>query len=230
MNWTIHEKAKMFDEITEHYYNRNFGSFSKSDMDLLMFKFFLEKGIGNNVNGDNLLDYNSVSDYEISKKLGITQQRVRTLKIKKQLIYPTEYDWQKSLATLLKNARFDKESQKVILSIPDPNLLIEIQNYVEKHGGYVATQFNRKLLQIRIEYFIELAVLVHENEHTKKEIIKLLKKHIKDSNKNETVFDENNIGKSLLDAGVNITSIVANITTILGADNPIAKAVFGLFQ
>ena len=51
-----------------------------------------------------------------------------------------------------------------------------------------------------------------------------------DSNKNETVFDENNIGKSLLDAGVNIISIVANITTILGADNPIAKAVFDLFQ
>ena len=92
MNWTIHEKAKMFDEITAHYYNHNFGSFSKSDIDLLMFKFFLEKEIENNVNGDNLLDYNSVSDYEISKKLGITQQRVRTLKIKKQLIYPTEYN------------------------------------------------------------------------------------------------------------------------------------------
>lgn len=131
---------------------------------------------------------------------------------------------------MLKNARFDKESQKVVISIPDPNLLIEIQNYVEKHGGYIATQFNRKLLQIRIEYFIELAVLVNENEYTTKETIKLLKKHIKDSNKNETIFDENNIGKSLLDAGVNITSIIANITTILGADNPIAKAVFGLFQ
>lgn len=220
----------MFDEITEHYYNHNFGSFSKSDIDLLMFKFFLEKEIENNVNGDNLLDYNSVSDYEISKKLGITQQRVRTLKIKKQLIYPTKYNWQKSLSALLKNARFDKESQKVVLSIPDPNLLIEIQNYVEKHGGYIATQFNRKLLQIRIEYFIELAVLVNENEYTTKETIKLLKKHIKDSNKNETIFDENNIGKSLLDAGVNVTSIIANITTILGADNPIAKAVFGLFQ
>lgn len=220
----------MFDEITAHYYNHNFGSFSKSDIDLLMFKFFLEKEIENNVNGDNLLDYNSVSDYEISKKLGITQQRVRTLKIKKQLIYPTEYNWQKSLSALLKNARFDKESQKVVISIPDPNLLIEIQNYVEKHGGYIATQFNRKLLQIRIEYFIELAVLVNENEYTTKETIKLLKKHIKDSNKNETIFDENNIGKSLLDAGVNITSIIANITTILGADNPIAKAVFGLFQ
>lgn len=220
----------MFDEITAHYYNHNFGSFSKSDIDLLMFKFFLEKEIENNVNGDNLLDYNSVSDYEISKKLGITQQRVRTLKIKKQLIYPTEYNWQKSLSALLKNARFDKESQKVVISTPDPNLLIEIQNYVEKHGGYIATQFNRKLLQIRIEYFIELAVLVNENEYTTKETIKLLKKHIKDSNKNETIFDENNIGKSLLDAGVNITSIIANITTILGADNPIAKAVFGLFQ
>lgn len=220
----------MFDEITEHYYKHNFGSFSKSDIDLLMFKFFLEKEIENNINGDNLLDYNSVSDYEISKKLGITQQRVRTLKIKKQLIYPTKYNWQKSLSALLKNARFDKESQKVVLSIPDPNLLIEIQNYVEKHGGYIATQFNRKLLQIRIEYFIELAVLVNENEYTTKETIKLLKKHIKDSNKNETIFDENNIGKSLLDAGVNVTSIIANITTILGADNPIAKAVFGLFQ
>lgn len=230
LSWTVEQKAKMFDEIAKHYYQRNFGSFSKSDIDLLMFHFFLEKEINKNTNNNGLLNYNSVSDYKISKELGITQQRVKSLKIKKQLIYPIEYSWQESLAALLKNARFDRETQKIILTIPDPNLLIEIQNYVEEQGGYIATQFNSKLLQIRVEYFIELVILVEGSVTSKNKIIKALKESIAESNKNESIFDEKNIGKSLLEAGVNITTIVANLTSIASGDNILAKSIAGLIQ
>lgn len=36
------EKIKYFDEICEKYYRKNFGLTSKSEMDLLMFKFFYQ--------------------------------------------------------------------------------------------------------------------------------------------------------------------------------------------
>ncbi len=223
-DWTIEEKAAMFDEIASHYYNKNYGTFSKADMDLLMFSFFLDREIKKHAYEDGHLDYNSVSDYLISKELCITQQRVKALKVKKQLLYPIEYDWKISFAALLQNARYEKDSQKIIMSIPDPNLLIEIQNFVEEKGGYISTQFNSKILQIRIEYFIELVALVSDEE-SKKKIIKSIKEQIKKTDKNESIFDEKNIGKSLIDLAVNGTSIIANISSAMSNGNPILHAL-----
>ena len=78
-SWTIEEKAEMFDILAAHFYCQNFGSFSKSDIELLMFHFLLEKEIKTNTNGA-VLNYYAVSDYKLSKILGITQQKIKNLK------------------------------------------------------------------------------------------------------------------------------------------------------
>lgn len=83
INFTTEEKAEMFDEIAAHFYNANFGQMSKSNMELLMFSFYMNKLIQNNKFEDGTIDYQKCSDYRISKELGITQQRVQNLKIKK---------------------------------------------------------------------------------------------------------------------------------------------------
>lgn len=227
MDWSTDEKAAMFDEIAAHYYNRNYGTFSKSDMDLLMFSFFLDNIIKDHTDSCGVLDYNSVSDYKISQELCITQQRVKSLKIKKQLMYPIKYDWKTAFATLLKNARYDSSTQKIVVSIPDPNLLLDIQDFIEEKGGYISTQINSKLLQVRVEYFIELSILVSDVE-SRKSIIKGIKKTIKDDNKDEHLFDSNNIGKSLLDIGVNITSLISNISSLVDPKNAIFNVIKGL--
>lgn len=224
MDWNLEEKAQMFDEIASHYYNNNFGTFSKSEMDLLMFSFYLDKELKENTDENGILDYNLVSDYSISKKLCITQQKVKSLKVKKQLVYPIEYDWKKAFSSLLKKARYDKNTQKIIISIPDPNLLIEIQNYVEERGGYISKQINSKLLQMRVEYYIELVVLVSD-EKSKKKIINAIKTQVANNNQDESLFDEENIGKSLLDLGVNITSIISNISSLISPDNIIFESL-----
>ncbi len=228
-SWTIEEKAEMFDILAEHFYCQNFGSFSKSDIELLMFHFLLEKEIKTNTNGA-VLNYYAVSDYKLSKILGITQQKIKNLKIRKQLIYPIKFDWKSSLASLIENARYDKESSKIIIPIPDPNLLIEIQNFIEEQGGYFTIQSNGKLLQLRIEYFLELAVLVDDSDQAKKKIIKRIKKEIRQSEKHESDFDESNIGKSLLDIGVNVTGILSDLTSIASGNNTIAKALSLFFN
>ncbi|MCC8126351.1 MAG: hypothetical protein LIO92_02995 [Clostridiales bacterium] len=104
--FTEEDKIKFFDEIAEHFYERNFGTFAKADMELLMFRFYPEKLTDANMREDGTIDYSKCSDYNISKELGITQQRVRNLKVKKQLVYPTDVEWEKSLANLTKNARY----------------------------------------------------------------------------------------------------------------------------
>ena len=91
-----------------------------------MFKFYMEKLIDDNKDEKNVLHYNNCSDYIISKELGITQQTVRNLKIKKQLVYPTQFDWKESLAKLTEHARYEEATRTIIINIPDPNLFYDI--------------------------------------------------------------------------------------------------------
>ena len=211
--FTNEEKIKAFDRIAKCFYNKNFGQKSKSDLDLLMFDIYLKNLINQNKDKRGIIEFNKCSDYLISRELGITQQRVRNLKIKDNLVYPDkdldwEKEWKVALTSLIENARID--NKKITLNIPDPNLYLEIQNFIEKNGAYIEKQLNSKILQMRIEYFIELMIAL-EPEEEKQKIIKKLKKQFKDSNKDEKRFDEKQIGKSLIETTENITDIVANI-------------------
>ena len=188
----------------------------------MMFNFYIKKMIEDNKEQDGTIDYNKCSDYKISKDLGITQQRVRNLKVKNQLINPIAFEWEKAFAKLVSNAKF--ENQKVIISIPDPNLFYEIQNFLEEQGAYIDKQLNSKLLVIRVEYFIDLLVSL-EPEQNRKEVIKEIKKVFKEQTKSQKQFDEKNIGKSLIDGAVNITTILSNISTIASPKNNILIAL-----
>ena len=212
------EKIEMFDKIAAHFYEANFGQASKADIELMMFNFYIQKMIKDNQEQDGTIDYNKCSDYKISKDLGITQQRVRNLKVKNQLINPSDFEWEKAFAKLVSNAKF--ENQKVIISIPDPNLFYEIQNFLEEQGAYIDKQLNSKLLVIRVEYFIDLLVSL-EPEHNRKEVVKEIKRVFKEQSKSEKQFDEKNIGKTLIDGAVNITTVLNNISTIVSAKNSI---------
>lgn len=224
ISFSEHEKATMFDELSKLFYGHNFGQASKADIELLMFRFYLEKVIASCVKDDGTVDYNLCSDYRISKALGITQQRVRTLKVKKQLVYAADFDWQRALGGLIQNARYDQVSKKIAVGIPDPNLYLEIENYIEEQGGYIEKQRNSKMLQMRAEYFIALATSL-EPEEKKKAVVKALKKALKEAGQDDTLFDNTNIGKSLLEAGVNITSIVSDISSLISSGNAIGQAL-----
>ncbi len=227
VKFTDEEKIANFDIICDSFFNANFGHLSKSDIELMMFNFYISKMVKDNSDNDGIIDFNKCSDYLISKELGITQQRVRNLKVKNQLINPIDFKWEKALAKLTENARYDKESHKVILNIPDPNLYIEIQNFIEENGAYVEKQLNSKVLQIRAEYYIAL-ILNLEDEKSSKRIIKELKKQFRKDNKKEAAFDDNNIGKSLIEGTVNITSIAANISSLISPANCLGASLIKL--
>lgn len=223
------EKIELFDEIVSHFYNSNFGQLSKSDMELMMFNIYIKKMISENRNSDGTIDYRCCSDYKISQDLGITQQKVRNLKVKNQLINPIDYDWKAALARLTENARYDKNSGKIVINIPDPNLFIEIQNFIEDQGAYVEKQLNSKILQLRVEYYIDLIVSL-EPDVTRKKIIVELKKQIKAEGKDDKLFDDNNIGKSLLETTANITTVAANISSLVSPENLIGVALMKLLS
>ena len=85
-NFTTEKKAAAFDSIAELYYNHNFGTATKGEIDLLMFKIYMEAAIENHINPDNSIDYSACSDYKIGVSLGISPAKVRNLKLKKEFI------------------------------------------------------------------------------------------------------------------------------------------------
>lgn len=152
---------------------------------------------------------------------------MRNLKVKNQLINPINFEWEKAFAKLVSNAKF--ENRKVIISIPDPNLFYEIQNFLEEQGAYIDKQLNSKLLVIRVEYFIDLLISL-ETEYKRNEIVTMIKSVFKEQTKSEKQFDDKNIGKTLIDGAVNVTTILANISTIISPANSIFGALSNLLK
>lgn len=161
-------KAIAFDKLAEAYYCMNFGQLQKSDFETLVFSLYLDR-----ILDESEEDIRTYSDYTLSKFLGITQSKVRALKVRKELLYPSEkFNWRKSFQRLINNARY--EDSKIKIHIPDKNLYLEIENAIEESGGYIEKQLNASLLQIRPEFFIDLMVATAETTREKNEITDVL--------------------------------------------------------
>lgn len=229
VDFTEEEKAKNFDVIAARFYEANFGEMQKPDIELMMFNFYFQKLVKQNIDEDGAIDYQEISDYKISQDLGITQKRVSNLKVKNQLKNPIEYDWKVSFSKMTQNARYDKRSGKIVVSIPDPNLRAEVEHYLETMGSCVEKQFDGKVLKIRPEYYIDL-ILSLEQESDREKIVKKLKREFKEAGKEEKAFDEKNIGKSLIDASLGLASLADALCGEISTGNLIGKAFLKLIS
>jgi len=74
------------------FLNRNFGCVSKEEIELIVFKHFIKatKNTG-------------ISDYDISKKLGLTLIKVKNLKVKNYLRFEDAYDLKSKFSKIIDN-------------------------------------------------------------------------------------------------------------------------------
>lgn len=185
-------KAAAFDKIAELFYNCNFGSTTKADIETLMFSIYIERILDEN----GAENFNAYSDYTLSKALCITQSRVSNLKVRKELIYPYKgFDWKKSFELLSKNATF--EEGKIKLYIPDKNLFLEIKNVIEEAGGFVEIQLTHNLLQVKLPYFLDLILAIDGNA-SRAELIERIKTKTKENGKDVRIMEREPLGKELL--------------------------------
>lgn len=199
-----YEKANAFDKIAENYYFCNFGAMQKSDFDVLMFSIYLEQIL--NRTEENM---NTYSDYTLSKSLGITQSRISSLKVKKQLKYPyDEFNWETSFARIYKFARY--EDKKIKLNIPDKNLFIELKNFIEERHGYIELQLTPSLLVMDPEYFVDL--VVHISNENRDKVKAEIKRELQNRNIDTKYFDTQPIGKTLKehskDLGIEVLCVI----------------------
>jgi len=172
MSFSPEEKIAFFDKIEQHYFMRNFGSMTKTDLETLLFSEYIEHRIKNNLPFD---------DYSLSKELGITQSRIRALKERKELKYPYEnFTWQIAFAESVNNAKVDPNDHYVKMIIQDINVMNEVRNFIEVNGWYDECSLNKKLLRIPLDCFVEICYKNEEfnevfSDDTKKSIRKISK-------------------------------------------------------
>ena len=224
------DKAKAFDRLAELFYDRNFSSASKSEIELLMFSFYLDATISANTDEQNVLDYVKSSDYEMAKQLGLTQEKVRNLKIRKQARYPVDYDWERSLKSIQDNIRVDDKG-KIIIPVTDPNLSLEIKNFIQEHGGYIEYESGKDFIRMRVEYFLMLMYYTMSEEE-QETFIKTIRKQFKKTNENEDAFAQTgklnvNDVLSLVNGGF---EMVNNVISIFTPTNPLAAILQGVLK
>lgn len=220
------KKAEAFDKIALMFFNQNFGSANKSEIELQMFSIFMDAMIDHYKNEENVLDYKACSDYEMGKLLGIPQEKVRTLKIKKQARYPQKFDWRESLKTIQNDIVYDSEKKKVIIPMRDPNLYNEIRNFIEENGGYIEIQRGYNCIQIRPKYLFILLYKATDSEKEKetirKEFTKKLRKHNKDDNI-EDILTDRELSERALSYGEDFFEFAKEVAD--GLSNPLVGII-----
>ena len=221
------DKAAAFDELAAMFYDRNFSAASKAEIELLMFSFYMDAMVKMYSDENGIVDYNMISDYDMARQLGVPRPRIRNLKVKKQVKYPVEFPWEKALLSIKDNIRY--EEPKVIIPVSDPNLNIEIRNYIAKQGGYVDVESGSDYLKIRIEYYLMLMYYTMD-EKEQGRFVEEMKKRFHQQNKQEKAFET----KSKMELASNILSltkqgveVVGEVASIFGEQNPLAAILSG---
>ncbi|MBE6037680.1 MAG: hypothetical protein E7218_00545 [Anaerofustis stercorihominis] len=154
MTFEDKDKIDAFDEIAKRYFEKNFGTMSKTDFETLLFHIYIENLLKNSENFD---------DYTISKELGITQSKVRTLKVRKELQYPREgFEWKEAFVQYIENAHYDEQTRRVSVIIPDINVHTELRYFMECNGLFDDYSLNPKLLRCHVSFFIDLIEILED--------------------------------------------------------------------
>lgn len=131
------------------FYDKNFGSLSRTDIDTFLFAVYYRIQAGLN---PALLD-----DYTLSHELGITETKVRNLKVRMELKYPSKVNsWKHEFINLIKNAKYDEIDCHVKIMIPDVNVLNEVKHYLEQLGLFDDVTLNQKLLNLPVYCFLDV--------------------------------------------------------------------------
>lgn len=173
MDFSKDEKQHAFDLLCERYYNRNFGTMSKTDFETLLFHIYLEHLINTSAPFD---------DYTLSKALGISQSKIRNLKVREELQYPRQSEhWKENFAALVSKAVYDEQSKTVKMQIPEVTDMTELRYYLECNGWFDEYQLNPKLFQCRLDFFLKLCrslgELSTQDENTEAKLKELQKLH-----------------------------------------------------
>lgn len=215
----LFEGEDSFCKIAKLYYDRNFGTMSKSEIDLLMFQILYKKT--KEANGNKALN-----DFELARILGITSQRVQNLREKMALKYPAveSYEsWKAKVLDLFKNHayQFADGKEEVLLLVSDIMLRYSIEEFLESQFYPTEYTLNKKVILLRGPAFCALVCACCANDTQRTEIKGVIKKasekpeEIENKIKNHSLW--NSLGKPVVSELWDICkNIIINVGTNVG--------------
>lgn len=199
---------KRFEEA--RVFTRHFGSFSKSDYEILMFTIFqdsLEKPL---------------RDYDISIALGITESKVRSLRIKSQLLYPKKLEWTEELVKSIKHGYYDRIQQQVTVTFEDPSVQSLMKNMIEEKCGVVWQSLNVKQLILPVESFLLLAAFAEKDESA---VLKSLQEAVRKESGQKAIIEKERIKDRFLHGVPDAAAFIASLLSIYSTGQPIIQAL-----
>ena len=154
-------------EIKEECLDRNFGTLSKSEFDLLVFHYYL-------LDKQAQIGSAYVTDYEIGRELGLTIQRVRSLREREALKQKPNNNWKDDFLKGLPNARCEANGD-VKIPVPDVNVMKEVRNYFEAQGLYDEYHQNPKLFMCKLDALIAVCINLKSEGNLCKDILAILR-------------------------------------------------------
>lgn len=146
-------------EFLELYLQRGFGCMTKSEIELQIFYLLKEKNV-----------ISSDSNYQISRELRIPEAKVKKLIYDSDLKYGKMDDKQMKdeFENTICEKRFKVENGKITINITNKLLQEYLANELAKNNAYHDTSFNRNLMVIHADAFVELLNNLYGEENIKK--------------------------------------------------------------
>lgn len=178
-------EQKFLDQIETHYFRQNFGTLTKSEFELLVFEYFLNKE-GGDIYGKTDNDY-----YALSMKLGISDSKFNNLYRKyilrtQDLSDKNSSKWQIKFIESLNSLKYDEEAHRFKLPIRDPNLKSDFVHFIEKEDWFDEGCLNRKVLVLQPDCLLHIISKLSDidiseiyNEKAKTEILEEINPELK---------------------------------------------------
>ena len=199
---------EFLEEMSTMFYERNFGTKTKSDIELLAFKYYFEAA-KDYATKDGELNENLISDYKIGCDLGISPAKVRNLKLKVELQLSNDgYDWQSELLKVLskpQNLEKSKDNEYIQITVRSQKLFYAVEDWIEDNGETLDITLNRKQLKVPKKSFYKLLKEIKLVEGAEGEILEKLEKKFKIQDYKNSFIDG---ALKVLEAGSNVTDII----------------------
>lgn len=142
-------KADAYDFVLDNYEKSGFGTLSKSELDLIFFT-----AIYKNTKNDER------SDYKLSRRLQITQTRVRNMKEKASVKY-LKMDKDVAIDLFMSKIRNGHFHDRYI-DIPLYDIAVKnvIESILEENNMMLHTQLNPKIFRLALEDIVDLLIIL----------------------------------------------------------------------
>lgn len=168
-------------EVIDQYLNRGFGTMNKNDFEVWIFHYLMQHQLQGKTN------------YEISVALKIPEQRVKRLRYESELKYPstTDEDRRLMLIEAISRAKYRQvKDGQIVFALNDKMLRSYLENQLINDGRFYDSSFMSNIIVLSVSDFLFVLSSIMLTESDQQEIIKQVKKNLKESQKLPASFKE----------------------------------------